>query len=168
MNQHLSSQQISSWLIGERTPQAAEHVRECDECSAELARAGAVLQMFRGSVRRFSEAHSGGPAQRGWAAGPPRRGFRLRPAGLAWAAAVLMIVAIPLYRGLQPRDVGRQQPRAEPALADALLLEQVDAELSRTVPQPMEPLMRLVSWDPGLTDESKDSRGAAAGNQVDR
>ena len=39
------------------------------------------------------------------------------------------------------------------ARADALLLEQVDAEVSRAVPRPMEPLAKLVSWDFSSTDE---------------
>jgi hypothetical protein len=49
----------------------------------------------------------------------------------------------------------RQQTRAaEMARADALLV-QVDAEISRAVPQPMEPLVNLVTWGSGPTDESQ-------------
>jgi hypothetical protein len=38
------------------------------------------------------------------------------------------------------------------ARADALL-EQVDTEISRAVPQTMEPLVDLVTWGSGPTDE---------------
>jgi hypothetical protein len=171
MNQHLSSRQISSWLMGERTPQAEEHVRGCEQCRAEVARAEAALGLFRDSVRGYAGQTIGlyrSPSARAWQTARnddlPHKRLRLWPAGLAWAAAILTIVAVPLYRGVHQQ----RAPQAEAVAADALLLEQVDAELSRTVPQPMEPLMKLVSWDAGSTEESKDSRGAAAEKQEDR
>ncbi len=40
-----------------------------------------------------------------------------------------------------------QPPSLEPAVTDAALLKQVNSELSRDVPGPMEPLTKLVSWD---------------------
>ncbi len=68
------------------------------------------------------------------------------------AAALLMLVAIPIYQGAKEK-----QRRVERAKADALLLEQVDAGVSRAVPQPMEPLLRLVTWDatPKETEEGR-------------
>jgi hypothetical protein len=65
------------------------------------------------------------------------------------AAALLVLAAVPVYRNVQDR-----QRQAEIARADALLLEQVDAEVSRAVPRPMEPLVKLVSWDFSATDGS--------------
>ena len=66
------------------------------------------------------------------------------------AAASLLILALgPAYWQT------RQQARAaEMARADALL-QQVDAEISRAVPQTMEPLVNLVTWGSGPTNESK-------------
>jgi len=75
---------------------------------------------------------------------------------LRWAlvaAALLLLSAIPIYRNVQDR-----QRQAERARADALLLEQVDAEVSRAVPRPMEPLAKLVSWDFSSTDEPVENR----------
>ena len=150
MSRHLSSREVSRWIIGERTPQQDQHVRQCPECGAELARMEAALGLFRSSVRHWSEGQS--------RAEPPAIGNILPARGAAWAqpmrwalvaAALLVLAAVPVYRNVQER---RRQ--AEIAMADALLLEQVDAEVSRAVPRPMEPLVNLVSWDFGSTDGS--------------
>ena len=57
---------------------------------------------------------------------------------LATAALALMVVA-PVYWN------ARQQRAAEQSKTDELLLERVNAGLSRTVPPAMEPLMQLIS-----------------------
>jgi hypothetical protein len=160
MSQHLSSRQISQWMIGERTPQQEQHVGECSECGAEVARMEAALAQFRGSVRHWSGRQS--------RAQPPAVGSILPAADSAthpmrWtlvAAALLVLVAVPIYRNMQ--DSERQ---AEIARADALLLEQVDAEVSRAVPRPMEPLVKLVSWDFTSTDGRDENRRDTTRNE---
>ena len=132
MSQHLSAEQISNWMIGARTPQAEQHVRDCPECQAEVVRFEETLSQFRGSVRSLTVP----PAA--WMPAPTRP--------LGWVllvAALCVLTAVPIYRNF----ADRQQARA-----DAILLEQVDAALSRTVPAPMEPLARLVSWSPEKGD----------------
>jgi hypothetical protein len=76
------------------------------------------------------------------------------------AAALLVLAAVPIYRNAQDR-----QRQAEIARADALLLEQVDAEVSRAVPRPMEPLVKLVSWDFTSTDERDENRRDTTRNE---
>jgi hypothetical protein len=154
MSQHLSSLEVSQWMIGERTPQQEQHVRQCSQCSAELARLEASLALFRGSVRHWSDRQSRVPRP----LAPTRRSrwYPARPHPMRWAlvaAALLVLAAAPIYRNAQDR-----QRQAEIARADALLLEQVDAEVSRAVPRPMEPLVKLVSWDFTSTDERDQNR----------
>ena len=143
MSQHLSSGEISQWMIGERTPQQEHHVRQCSECGAEVARMEAALGLFRDSVRHWSD---------GQVRVPRPLTPEPRPQPIRWvlvAAALLVLAAVPIYRNAQDR-----QRQAEIARADALLLEQVDAEVSRAIPRPMEPLVKLVSWDFSSTDGS--------------
>jgi hypothetical protein len=148
MSRHLSSREVSQWMIGERTPQQEQHVRQCPECGAEVARMEAALGLFRGSVRHWSEGQRGAEPPAIGSVVPARRGSWAQP--LRWAlvaATLLVLAAVPVYRNVQER-----QRQAEIARADALLLEQVDAEVSRAVPRPMEPLVKLVSWDFSSTD----------------
>ena len=150
MSRHLSSGEISQWMIGERTPQLEQHVRQCSECGAEVARLEASLALFRGSVRHWSGRQSRAEPPAIGSISPARQGSRIQP--IRWvlaAAALLVLAAVPIYRSAQDR-----QRQAEIARADALLLEQVDAEVSRAVPRPMEPLVKLVSWDFSATDGS--------------
>jgi hypothetical protein len=161
MSQHLSSQQISRWMIGERTPQEEQHARECPECGAELARLEAALALFRGSVRHWSDGQS--------RAVPPGAGRialarRSRTQPIRWAsvaAALLVLAAVPVYRNVQEK-----QRQAEIARADALLLEQVDAEVSRAVPRPMEPLVKLVSWDFSSADGDENRRDTTRNEEI--
>lgn len=139
MNGHLSSEQLSRWMIGERADPQEEHIHDCPECAARLAGVESAIALFRASVRNSGEL-----------CGPPRlslpsNAWSVRSSRWASvAAALLLLAAIPVYRN--SRDRRRQ---AEMARADAALLEQVDAGISRAVPAPMEPLVKLVSWNSG-------------------
>ena len=151
MNQHLSSDQIARWMAGERTASEEQHASQCAECGAELARMEAALALFRGSVREWSEQESAG-RPRAWVAQREPRALVLRWAMVA--AALLMLVWVPIYQGAKEK-----QRKAELARADAALLEQVDAEISRAVPAPMEPLIKLVAWDSASTNQKNRGGG---------
>jgi hypothetical protein len=140
MSRHLSSQRISMWMMGERAVDDERHVRECAECAGELARFEATLSRFRGSVQQWSDRHAAASER---VAGPVRNApimWRLRWAAVA--ALVLLAVLVPIVRVTH-----RPPARAAMAQADAQLLEEVDAGVSRPVPLPMEPLLQLVASD---------------------
>jgi hypothetical protein len=161
MSQHLSSREVSQWMIGERTPQQEQHVRQCPECGAELARMEAALGLFRGSVRHWSDRQV--RVFRPLTPTRGSRGYPARPLPVRWAlaaATLLLLAAVPIYRNVQVR-----QRQAEIARADALLLEQVDAEVSRAVPRPMEPLAKLVSWDFSAADGHDENRRDTTKNE---
>jgi hypothetical protein len=152
MNQHLSSEQFARWMAGERTVSEELHVGQCEECGAELARLEAALGLFRGSVREWSEQQSGAGLQKTWRVERSPRVFVLRWAVMV--AALSMLVWAPIYQGAKEK-----QRKAELARADAALLEQVDAEISRAVPEPMEPLIKLVAWDSASTNQKNRGEG---------
>ena len=54
MNQHLSSQQISGYLVGAGAPEDTRHVRECTTCWDEIERLAYPLAWFRASVHHWS------------------------------------------------------------------------------------------------------------------
>jgi TonB family protein len=56
MNLHLSSQQISQYLVGDLTPEQEVHAHECPQCGTRLAQLEASLSHFRSSVRNLKES----------------------------------------------------------------------------------------------------------------
>jgi anti-sigma factor RsiW len=146
MNEHLSPEDISRWFAGERSSGLERHIAECEECGARLRRMESTLAEFRGSVHDWSAAQSASAPQSAWL--PPVRHMAQR--WMLAAASLLILVSASAYWH------SRQQARvAEMARADALL-DQVDTEISRAVPPTMEPLVNLVTWGSGPTDQSQD------------
>ena len=145
MNEHLSPEDISRWFAGERSPDLQRHAGECEACSARLDRMENAIAEFRGSVHDWSAAQSLAAPQIVWR--PSVR--HLVRAWILAAASLLILASGPAWWHY------RQQARAaEMARADALL-QQVDAEISRAVPRTMEPLVSLVTWGSGPTEESQ-------------
>ncbi len=128
MNSHLSSEQICRWIAGERGYEEHRHLRACPACRTELDQFQNALTGFRSSLERSPV--------------PAISYSRVRQTLPRWilaAAALSLLVATPVYW------TARQQRAAEQAKADELLLERIDAGLSRSVPASMEPLMQLIS-----------------------
>ena len=128
MNSHLSLEEIYQWLSGERREEVEEHFRDCPACKAEMQQFQIALAGFRSSLEQ--------------APVPAVSYSRVRhtlPRWILATAAVLLLVATPVYWN------ARQQHAAEQAKSDELLLERIDASLSRSVPASMEPLMQLIS-----------------------
>jgi anti-sigma factor RsiW len=146
MIEHLSAEQISQWMIGDRHPQLERHVAECDECRGELAQLENTLVQFRGAVRDWS----GSAVPQAWQQ-PASRGPWFSWLRLVIAAATLFfLVALPVYWNSRVRERA-----AEAARADALLLERVDSSISRAVPEPMEPLVNMVTWNSSPAEKKK-------------
>jgi hypothetical protein len=139
MIRHLTSDEISNVLIGDATPEQHQHATECTACAASLEHLKDTFSVFRASVREWSGKNE--------ASVPQPIDFSATAASinlhrLRWAFASLVLIillVIPVYKNK------REEKRARQAMEDALLLEQVNASLSRNVPASMEPLMNLVS-----------------------
>jgi anti-sigma factor RsiW len=131
---HLSSEQLSEYILGQPSPLVARHVQDCPACRGELANFREAMGDFRGAVRVWSEDQA-----KAVVATPgvtePRSWMASHQLALAVLVAVVCIVASLVF----PRRGGDSG-----AGNDAALLNQVDAEVSRTVPSSMEPLMKLV------------------------
>jgi hypothetical protein len=79
----------------------------------------------------------------------PARSPGLRRTNVAWAAAAaaaLMLAAVPAYQNVLQRERVAEQEKA-----DTLLMQQVNAGLSRSVPRAMTPLL---GWAPVANGEA--------------
>ena len=139
MSGHLRPAEVSEWLAGIRGAYAERHLAECADCAAEVARAGEPLVRFGAAARAWTAAQTPVPRLGAivLAAQRKRRVVKMR-AALAAAAAILLVSA-PVYR---------QRERALEARQDEILLQQVQNEISLSAPQPMQPLEKLVAWNP--------------------
>lgn len=141
MSGHLSARQIDECMLGQPGVETERHLRECARCQAELARLREAFGAFRHSVHHWTEAQLPGHSYLDWTAKPARTWTlfsRLSFAVVAVALCLLVAFSLPWRRTISP---------ATQSAADAALLSQIDAEVSRTVPTPMEPLTKLVSND---------------------
>jgi anti-sigma factor RsiW len=132
---HLSSEQLSECILGQPSPIVARHVEECAACRAELIQFREAIGEFRGAVRGWSEDQ----ANQALAMPAPIAAARSLGAShqLAWALLIAVVCVVASF--VMPRHGGENA-----AGADAVLLNQVDAQVSRAAPSSMEPLMKLV------------------------
>jgi len=128
MNSHLSSEEMYQWLSGARVEEVEEHFRECPACQTEMHQLKNALLGFQRSLEQCPV-----PAVSQRPVGP------MLPRWILATAALMLLTAAPLYWSAQ------EQREADQAKADELLLERVNAGLSRSVPASMEPLMQLIS-----------------------
>lgn len=102
MNLHLSSEQISKWTIGERTPEAERHVRECSLCRTEVERLENAFAQFRDSGWRWSDHWYSSAPQTDAKSARPGAGPISRLWGqLSWAgilAASVLISVLLIHR----------------------------------------------------------------------
>jgi hypothetical protein len=149
VSKHLSSQQISEWMIGERSPKLAQHLQSCPECAEEVARASAAIGAFGSAVRGWSRQQMAAfqvkPAaedsQRYWNTGM----FRWQVATASMAA--LLLAAIPVYRHQHQAPQNTAPAAVAASVNDEALLRDVEAAVSRSVPAPMEPLDKLMAGE---------------------
>jgi len=145
---HLSPEQISNVVAGIRIPEEA-HVQDCQECKQEVERVRNVLGLFRTSVREWTNTleHSEFPLREEMEL-QERRHSGTRRASMAWVlatAALAAAVAIPMYQDSRAQEAKAQAER------DSQLLDDVNAQLSRSGPLAMDPLMQLMPVSIGST-----------------
>jgi len=148
-NAHLSAKQIEQWLVEGPWSEAEAHIAACRGCEHKLAEAREPLTLFRSTVVAWSEGQPVGRIS----VGEEKKGFRqwaladwMPVASVAFSALVL---AVFLLRGgafMRHNTVFELNAKA-PAVSDTVLMEQVDEEVSQTVPDAMAPLTDLVGWD---------------------
>jgi hypothetical protein len=140
---HLGSEDVGRWMAGERGVEQERHLRECSLCGAEVSRLEGALARFGGAVREWSEVQPGAQSPGAWRV--ERAAHKGRAVGLRWslaAVALAALIAIPQWKSMRDR-----QAAEEAARADDILMKQVDAQVSRTVPVTLEPLVNPVAWE---------------------
>jgi hypothetical protein len=163
---HLSPWEQEECVIDRPTPQMHRHLNECGECRGAVESLQRSAEVFRGAAMEWSaENLAARPRQLLVAAGATRPVAVLR-----WAIAGILplVLMVLVFLGIRSnsRPVGPvaaintagNAAKAE-ANTDDALLEQVDEQLSVTVPASMESLTHLVSAGSGAGGDMRAQGG---------
>ena len=144
MNDHLTHEEFTDYLLGTRSATVEAHLTECSACSKELYQFKESMESFRGAVHNWSEA----PQSTRSKALPLPRSFDWLLVG---AMAMVLLTFGLVFWGdrsdtnqakVDPSSV--QQVIAQNSVAqiqqDNELLTNINQELSEELPAPMQPL----------------------------
>jgi hypothetical protein len=116
------------------------HVRDCPACAAELASLRESLSLFREATNAYANHH----VRLLPPCSVPVRHTALQPAYWAAAAAVLLAALVPMQmlhrRVPPPAPMVTSQAISPTPESDEALLEDVNREVSESVPTPMQAL----------------------------
>lgn len=131
--------------------EASVPVEESLEPRGEFATS---IRLFRSAVEYVAQRETERPVVAGWLApAMHRRKVAHRRMVLSWVcAALLCFAAVPVSMHLlltEPSATQAAKVNSAPdtAIADTALLEQVDTEVTESVPSSLAPLAALDSWD---------------------
>jgi hypothetical protein len=144
---HLTDDQLSEWLAGESAAETRSHLESCPQCRDE---AGAL----RDGISRysFSLREQARHAQAAHLANiDPQKILTAHRLRWAAATALALMLAAPTAWMLKPRAVPATPPQAavtplipQPAaMSDDELLEAVNNDLNRDVPQALAPISAI-------------------------
>ena len=182
---HLTSDQMSDLLACALSPRgqnacgdldidaaaaacAEAHLLTCTACAAEFASLREAFDLFREASTAYADQELA-RMQVSRPAFPPVPANRAIPQGLVWLAASVILVA-----GVLPLELRWQRPEAAPisvattasahtAESDEALLEDINRELSASVPAPMQALV-----DPTGDSDSAQAIEPDSQNSTDR
>jgi predicted anti-sigma-YlaC factor YlaD len=151
MIDHLSAEQISQWMVGERTPQLEQHIEECTACRGELAQLESTISQFRMAMRDPANL----APRPEWREPAPSASWFTWPRMVLTATALAALLAVPVSWRVRAHEQALREEAARSAMADSQLLESVDAEISQAVPEPMEPLVTLATWNSSSAEQNQ-------------
>src|ERR1041385_6840186 len=98
MNRHLDSDGMAAWIIGERAPDAEQHLFGCSQCRSKVEELAAAFGQFRESGRRWSEHWYAEGGAHPLQAAAPRRWWAVA----AGVAAVMLAAVLVVNRSVPP------------------------------------------------------------------
>ena len=154
MNRHLSSSEISQWILDERTLDAEQHLDICADCRAEVAAFETTLSLFRASAHNWANRQLAPETQtlRRIQHAPYRS--MLQTVCLAAAMTALCVLRMISIRQHSFGSAPVVTAAAELPVSDAALLERVDGQVSQTIPSSLAPLENALAWESTSRDSA--------------
>ena len=140
MNQHLTSQQISEWILGEHPAGLERHLGQCSGCKDRVESLESKIFLLRTSARHAGAEYVG------------KARFPLPPEssrrfwfGVSWvrfaaiACGLALIASLPIYHHARQVRIAEEMARE-----DDLLLTNVQSAVSRSAPLQMQSVSELM------------------------
>jgi anti-sigma factor RsiW len=138
---HLSSWEQEEYVLNQRTPEMHRHLAECTACRAAVARLAHGVAIYRSAaVEWSSECLAARPQQLNLS---PGRRFPVL--ALRWAVAAVLPVLLLVFALVSFHPSSTRPIHIASDISDDALLEQVDQQISVSVPSSMESLTHLVT-----------------------
>ena len=139
MNNHLSDDQFTDWVLGTRDESVLRHLETCEACLAEAEELRRSIARFRDSVHVIAQRDQrywqnqqlkilGQVSARDW-----------YPLHWAWALAMVVVLIVAIFLTRTP-NTPQNYPSED---ADKALLQEVQGDLGREVPQALAPAVLI-------------------------
>ena len=139
MNNHLNEDQITEWVIGTNKEFILRHIEICPVCSAQAGELRSALAGFRNAIHDTAQRD-----ERFWRT--QQLAFRERasarewyPLHWAWVVVMVMVLIAAIFLTRTPNP-SRNYPSED---ADYALLQAVQGDLGRGVPQALAPAVLI-------------------------
>ena len=137
MNNHLSEDQITEWTLGARDDFVSRHLETCRACSVAVEELRSAISCFRDSIHATAQRDNS--FWRDQQLAIRERVSDWYPLHWAWVAAMAMVLIAAIFLTRAPNP--SQNKATEDA--DKALLQQVQADLAREVPEALAPAVLI-------------------------
>ena len=139
MNNHLSEDQMTEWVLGTRDEYVLRHLETCQACSVEVEELRSTISSFRDAIHATAQSD-----QSFWR--DQQLALRERVSErdwypLHWAWAVVMVIVLITAIFLTRTPNTRQNYASDDA--DNALLQEVQGDLAREVPEALAPAVLI-------------------------
>ena len=139
MNNHLSEDQITEWVLGTSGEFVLRHLETCPACSVEAEELRRTISNFRDSVHTTAQRDQSFWRNQQLALRERVSARDWYPLHWAWAAAMVMVLIAAIFLTRAPNTP--QNYASEDA--DKALLQEVQGDLAREVPEALAPAVLI-------------------------
>ena len=139
MNNHLTEDQITEWMLGTRDALVSRHLETCDACSVEAEELRRTISCFRDSIHAAAQRDDSYWRKQQLAISEHASARDWYPLHWAWAVAMVMVLITAIFLTRTPNS--SQNNATEDA--DKVLLQEVQGDLAREVPQALAPAVLI-------------------------
>jgi hypothetical protein len=139
VSNHLSQDQITEWVLGTSDEFALRHLETCEACSVEAAELRRTISSFRDSIHATAQRDQSFWQNQQLAIREQVSARDWYPIHWAWAVAMVMVLITAIFLTRPPNSP--QNYATEDA--DKALLQEVQGDLGREVPQALAPAVLI-------------------------